>query len=91
MKPGKITTADFPAHHPEWVHRDHMLIGWGMVHGLMMAVKLEASDKRLCIGFAHDGFEWIEVDADPYGLPILTPELRQSLGAEWRKWKDSQP
>ncbi len=86
MSSRKITAADFPAHHPEWVQRDHMLLAWAMIHNNMV---FDVRHSELSLSYESPAF--VKVALDPFGLPVLTPELRQRLGNEWRKWKDSQP
>ncbi len=82
-----MTPDDFPAHHPEWVQRDHMLIAWAQAYGLLFFHSgIEGSDDDLLPAILVANGAWTDVDLDPSGLPILTPELRQHLGDEWRKW-----
>ncbi len=86
----KLTAADFPAHHPEWVQRDHMLIAWAMFSSLRWRMKRLGTGAEIT-HFTCNNISVYVVHLDPFGLPILTPELRQRLGDEWRKWKESQP
>ena len=97
-----MTPDDFPAHHPEWVQRDHMLIAWAMVHSDACAGEtcIDASvwrgsngDEWVVEFYSGKAGEWeslVSSRFDPFGLPILTPELRTRLGDEWRKWKDTR-
>ena len=80
-----LTPDDFPAHHAEWTHRDHMLIAWAMIQGDMV-VDLPRAELSL----SYESPAFIAFDFDDFGLPILTPELRQHLGDEWRKWRDAR-
>ena len=83
-----LTPDDFPAHHPEWVQRDHMLIAWAQAWNLIRLSGMATKNPELTWvdGERFGGF----LTLDLFGLPILTPELRKRLGDEWRKWKDAQ-
>ena len=85
MKDKALTPDDFPAHHAEWAHRDHLLIAWGLLHGGMV-VDLPRSELSL----SRESPAFIAFTLDDFGLPILTPELRKRLGDEWRKWRDAR-
>ncbi len=91
MRPGKLTAADIPAVHPEWVQRDHMLIAWAMSHRLIILRGPGNYSTGWDIAFPSEHTQSFPVVLDPFGLPVLTEKMRQRLGDEWRKWKDSQP
>ena len=84
----QLTRDDFPTVHAEWTHRDHMLIAWALCHNRMIFDRTETRMRTVAMDARNA--KWLAVTLDPFGVPILTPELRQRLGDEWRKWRDAR-
>ena len=66
---------------------DPVLIAWAMVHGGFRGFEKLKNGRFKAFVL---GFKTMFFDIDPFGLPVLTPELRRHLGDKWQKWKDRQ-